>query len=243
MTPMKHTLALALVLAVGSCGGDDGGSTPNPDAPPCVPGVTTLELTSPTAYACHAPFEATIAVTNRSCASITIQDISIAATVTSGPCAPAGPGTYQPTTATVARGATVTVFDLTGGPFCCLPSVCPASFQCDERFDFTVATSAGDLTALVTAHLSLDGCERSVTRRRARAHPAVGRLYVSVGWETSACPNRRRRSLAVDDPLARLEDGSSQAQMAAGAAKELRLHLLGYGHRLVADARHREVRA
>ena len=45
--------------------------------------------------------------------------------------------------------------------------------------------------------------------------------------------------LAVDDPLARLEDAGLAAQVAAGAAQELCLHLQGDGHRFLADDRHR----
>ncbi len=125
----------------------------------CVPGAVTVSVVTPVTYACHEPFRATLAVANGSCAQLTVQSIAIAGTVTTGNCTPPGPGTFKPTEATVEAGATTTILDFTGGNFCCTSPGCPASFQCDEHYTFTLTTSAGDLTATGDTHLSLDSCD------------------------------------------------------------------------------------
>jgi hypothetical protein len=125
----------------------------------CVAGAVTVAVTSPTGYACHEPFKATVDVTNLSCEPVTIQRVRLTGTVTSGECAAPGPGSYEPTVTLVGRGQTARVLDLTGGRFCCAAQACPAVFMCDERYDFSVETSAGPLTASASTHLDLGGCD------------------------------------------------------------------------------------
>ena len=151
---------MTMLLAASSCGSnDDEDNVPRPDASPCVPGTTEIAVTGPSAYQCRESFEATVMFTNRSCATLTVQEVRITAAVTSGVCAPAGPGTYTPAVTSVAHSRTATVLDLTGGFFCCLSPGCPLSLQCDERFDVAVVTSGGTFNGSTSAHLDLDGCD------------------------------------------------------------------------------------
>ena len=146
-------LVLMMLFAASSCGGDDEMATPTVDATPCVPGDTELAVTSPNAYACRESFEATVTLTNRSCASVTVQEVRIAAAVTSGACAPAGPGTYTPMTTRVNHGQTATVLDLTGGAFCCLAPGCPSTLQ-----DESSSTRVKDRISLATASRRRRSC-------------------------------------------------------------------------------------
>jgi hypothetical protein len=125
----------------------------------CVGGAVTVAVAAPATYACHEPFKAMVDVTNQSCQPVTIQRVLLTGVVTSGSCAPPGPGTYNPAVTSVAKGQTARVLDLTGGQFCCT-NACPATFMCDERYTFTVETSAGMLTGSTMAHLDLGGCDQ-----------------------------------------------------------------------------------
>ena len=148
-------MILGLGLAsVAACSGDNGVHH-FADAP-CNPTANMIEVVTPTAYACHEPFKAKVTVTNDSCTSLTVQDVKITAMVTAGQCSPAGPGTYPGTT--IPNGQSGVALDLTSGPFCCLSPGCPASFQCDEVFTYTIDTSEGVLSKSQLAHLSLDNC-------------------------------------------------------------------------------------
>jgi hypothetical protein len=148
---LRAAVALALVVAAGC----DRGPT---FADACTPGAVTVQLTSPAAYFCHDPFKATVEVTNGSCDAITIQGITISASVVSGTCAPPADATLPPDVTTVAPGATVTVLDFTGAAFCCTSPGCPTPYQCDEELGFTVDTSAGPLVGGAATHLDLGGC-------------------------------------------------------------------------------------
>jgi hypothetical protein len=147
-------VVVAFAHLLAACG-DDGGGAPV-DA--CTPGAVTAEVTSPATYACMEPFHAAVSVTNGTCASITVRSIMIGAQVTAGVCGASGPGSYQPSTATVPAGATVEVLDLTTAPFCCGAPGCPATLECSETFTFTVDTTAGVVTDSVSSDLDLGGC-------------------------------------------------------------------------------------
>jgi hypothetical protein len=56
-------------------------------------------------------------------------------------------------------GETGVLVDITSGAFCCRSPGCPATMQCDESFTFEVTTSAGVITGVTSAHLSLDSCD------------------------------------------------------------------------------------
>jgi hypothetical protein len=121
-------------------------------------GPVTLAVTGPDTYACHDNDRATFLVTNGSCQAVSVQSVQFVGVITSGPCGPAPLSTYPPAVATVPVGQTVTVLDLVSGPFCCGSPGCPPTLICTERFDATVATSAGSLTASTSATLDLGGC-------------------------------------------------------------------------------------
>jgi len=160
MSPPRLVLLVLACTTVGCSGSDD---TPAVDAAvpdACVPGAVTVAVTGPTSYACHAPFRATVSVTNGACQALTISKVDVTGVVTAGTCTPPGPGSYPPTVATVGAGKTVTIFDLTGGMFCCIDRACPASFECDETYTYKLTTSMGELTATNAAHLSLGSCDQ-----------------------------------------------------------------------------------
>ena len=144
---------MAVGVGLGAC----GKSRELADA--CVAKEVTLAVTGPDNYTCHQAFRATFSVTNGSCGPITIQSVSLVGNVTSGTCAATGVNTYTPTVTTVDAGQTATVFDLTGGDFCCMTTNCPTPFMCDETYTYTVDTSAGSLIQMASDHLDLGGCD------------------------------------------------------------------------------------
>lgn len=157
----NFTRTVLFVLLSTGCGDDSepaADATMEAESTPCVDEPVTLAVSSPSSYACGVGFQAEVSVTNGSCASITIQAVEITATVTEGLCAAAAPAGYPPAVASVGRGKTAVVLDLTADPFCCLAPGCPATLECDETFAFSVATSVGVLSSSVDAHLSLGGC-------------------------------------------------------------------------------------
>ena len=147
-----------LVIALAACG-DDG---VHHLAPSCVAnGTVTASATTPPMFACHEPFTSVLVLDNPSCDDVTIGAIELVGTVTGGDaCAPPPDSMYQSKVATVAANTGATILDLTGGEFCCMTMACPASFQCDESYTFTVMTSAGAIsTPATTTHLDLDACD------------------------------------------------------------------------------------
>lgn len=150
---MRFASAVTLVLA--ACGSDPihhlGDAA-------CVQQLTdyTVALTTPTAYSCHDPYKAKLALANESCGSLGVTDIKIVGVVTTGQCSPPGPGTFPGSV--IAAGKSSTILDFTGGPFCCIAPGCPASFQCDEHYTFTIDTPQGPITKAQDVHLSLDSC-------------------------------------------------------------------------------------
>jgi hypothetical protein len=145
-----------ICVALAACGGD----TVKHITDSCVSGGSnTLEVTTASSYACHAPFMASFTVTNASCEDLTITSAEVTGVVTGGDNCTPPPDSMYPHMKTVPAGSTEDVFDLTGGMFCCFEMDCPASFQCDESYTFTLQTSQGVLSAMGSAHLDLDGCD------------------------------------------------------------------------------------
>jgi len=125
----------------------------------CVATPSVLATTGPTSYPCHTDFHAAFAVTNNTCAPMTVTAVEISeGTILSGECGPSSPASITPTTPTVPVGQTVTVLDLTTGPYCCGSPGCPATLQCQEKYTYTAVTSAGDLTTDSTVSIDLGGC-------------------------------------------------------------------------------------
>jgi hypothetical protein len=123
----------------------------------CVSGAVTLAVTGPSSYTCGALFQAQFAVTNGSCDALTVTSIELVEIVNSGTCSPAAPSTYSPTTANVPAGETVTVLNLQTGAFCCTPGP-TCSVTCGSTSDYSVATSAGPLTADAGYTIDLMDC-------------------------------------------------------------------------------------
>jgi len=121
-------------------------------------GGVTLAVTGPSSYACTDNYSAAFAITNHSCAAVTVQSLGITAVVTSGGCAPPSPGTYTPSVTTIPIGATVTVDTVTSGPFCCGSPGCTSQFTCAEVYTYTAATSAGTLTTTGNVQINLAPC-------------------------------------------------------------------------------------
>jgi hypothetical protein len=125
----------------------------------CVARPSVLAATGPTSYPCHTDFHATFAVTNNGCTPMTVTAVEIGeGTILSGDCGPSSAASYPPTLATVPAGQTATVLDLTTNPYCCGSPGCPATLQCQEQYQYTAVTSAGDLTTQSTVSIDLGGC-------------------------------------------------------------------------------------
>ena len=158
---MRSLVVLGFVLLVTGCNcGDDVGRDAGVDGGNCsADGSVTLAVTTPTSFACHAQYTAGFAVVNGTCSPVTVSGIHLVETRTDGGCSPGPfPFDYQPTVTSVAALSRATVLDLTGNPFCCTAPGCPADYTCQYRFDFSVTTSAGVLTASSTGDLALAGC-------------------------------------------------------------------------------------
>ena len=125
----------------------------------CVAGSVTMTVNGPDSYACHAPFTSTIVLTNDTCDTLTVSDITVTTTVTDGSCTPPAVGIAQAMTRSVAAGSSAEVLDFAGNDFCCFEQACPATFECDEAYAWTAETSAGSITGSGSAHLSLGGCD------------------------------------------------------------------------------------
>lgn len=123
----------------------------------CVDGAVTLTVEGPSSYTCGALFQAQFTVMNGSCEDLTVTSIELADIVNSGMCVASAPSTYSPTTATVPAGATVTVLNLQTSAFCCTPGP-TCSVTCSSTSDYTVATSAGTLTADAGYTIDLMDC-------------------------------------------------------------------------------------
>ena len=150
---LRSTLVLAVLVA---CGG--GGSHKLADA--CIAnGTVTATMTGPSNYVCHDPYMVSISVANQSCDPIVIQGIELSATTAGTGCTAPGNFTYQPQLAMVEGGQTAVVLAFTGNQFCCLPSVCPTPFQCDDTFTAMINTDGAPIVVTNSAHLSLDGCD------------------------------------------------------------------------------------
>jgi len=148
--------ALALLAFAAACGHD---ASP-PDA--CPYDSITLDVTGPDTFRCHDPFRATFTVSNMSCQSIEVTSVEIVPSLitSTGSCAASAPSTYPPLVSTIAPGKIAVVANVTGSPFCCAPAACPADYECDEKYDFSVITSAGTLTETVSpVHIELPGCD------------------------------------------------------------------------------------
>ncbi len=148
---------LGLVGLAAACGHDAGAA----DA--CAsPRTVTLDVSGPDLFRCHEPYRATFTVSNMSCETIAVTSVEIVPTVVSatGNCTASAPSTYEPTVGSIAAGKIAIVADVTGAPFCCAPAACPVDYECDERYDFTVVTSAGRLTQSVSpVHIELPECD------------------------------------------------------------------------------------
>jgi hypothetical protein len=123
----------------------------------CVSGAVTLAVTGPSSYTCGALFQAQFAVTNGSCEALTVTNIELTDIVNSGMCSPSAPSSYPPATATVPVGETVTVLNLQTSAFCCTPGP-TCSVNCSSTTDYSVATSAGTLTADAGYTIDLMDC-------------------------------------------------------------------------------------
>src|SRR3954468_24964749 len=149
---------IAMYLLVSACGSDDGGNH-LPDAPVCTSMDPALEIVAPTAYACHDPFKSKLSITNNTCDNLTISQVKLTAMVTSGPCGPAGPGTYPAMTMALQPHESGVLVDITSGPFCCGAPGCAAAMQCDEAFTFEITTNAGVFSKTASAHIDLSNCD------------------------------------------------------------------------------------
>jgi hypothetical protein len=149
---------LCLVLSVVACNDDKIHHLP--DAPCSTSGMVTMAVTTPPAFGCHDRFMSTLVMANGTCEDITVNSIAFSGVVTTGQCSPPAPGTAIPMTKTVSAGATTDVLDFNANPFCCISPGCPASFQCDEAYTWVADTSAGSITGMSMAHLSLDSCNQ-----------------------------------------------------------------------------------
>jgi hypothetical protein len=155
----------ALLLACAGCGDDDTQTVVvdagSPDA--CTSsGSVMLDVTGPDAYACHESFKAKFTVTNNTCQTLTITSVRIAASVLSstGDCTPPATSMNDAVVRTIGPGGTAVVQDITGGTFCCFDRACPADFTCDQKYDFSVVTSAGTFTDTVQPiHVNLQSCD------------------------------------------------------------------------------------
>jgi hypothetical protein len=121
-------------------------------------GIVTLTVDTPTKYACHQPYAARLTLANDSCTSVTIDHVVIRSTNLSGPCRAPDAYTAEPSTSVVASSKTQIILDFIGRKFCCAAEACQPS-RCEERQDFTVATSIGELS--LSASIVIDfgkGC-------------------------------------------------------------------------------------
>jgi hypothetical protein len=153
-------IRLALVVTVLAACGSNGDSRHIDDA--CVAaGSNTMTFTESMAtYACHEPFKGVVTFTNNSCDPISVTGITIHTDLVSGTCTIPADYTYQPQgSTTVAVGATNTVLNLTASDYCCTPTTCPATFDCDEKYTMTVLSSGGNVSASQSVHLTLGGCD------------------------------------------------------------------------------------
>ncbi|HQR30758.1 MAG TPA: hypothetical protein PLL32_10135, partial [Anaeromyxobacteraceae bacterium] len=123
-------------------------------------GEVRVMLSSPTTYACHQGFGATLGIANGSAEPIAVHGV-VLDFATPGSCpgsAPDATWTYPPLVTTLAPGQTSTVLHLASAPYCCPSPGCTADSFYGAVYAFRISTSAGVLRATVSPVIDLRGC-------------------------------------------------------------------------------------
>jgi hypothetical protein len=154
--------AVALLVALGSCGGG-GNSGPSPIQPTPTPPPTTLapatlaelsaSLASPQKDAklnCRQQVKAEVKLTNRAQSRVVVDGIERVSRIASGDCTAGAPYTYGSSVGAVEGSSTATLFDgpiYTGGSGCCIGGNDCGGGSCVIEQTFTVLTRLGRVSA------------------------------------------------------------------------------------------------